>query len=225
MRLHRLFTILDRLRLARTPIAAENLAESMGVSLRTMYRDMATLKDIGAPIRGEGGVGYQLEPGYFLPPLHFDEDELDAVILGMKLVGARGDGPLSEAAARALSKVRAAVSNKHKREVANAPLGAFSTKERSGSAIRFLSPLRKAIRQRDKVDLRYRDAQGHDTNRRIRPLGLTAFDAVWCLTAWCETRQAFRNFRIDRIQGMDATGEHFSSEQGKEFGDYIESLA
>ena len=107
MRASRLFGLLEQLRMHRQPVSAAQLAETLGVSVRTLYRDIATLQSMGAPIRGEGGVGYQIERGYFLPPLHFDTDELDAITLGMQLISARGDGDLKQAAARVAAKVDA----------------------------------------------------------------------------------------------------------------------
>lgn len=225
MRILRLFSILDRLRVHRNPVSADTLAATLDVSPRTIYRDMATLQAMGAPIRGEGGVGYQIEKGYFLPPLHFDPDELDAIILGMRLAAARGDGPLADAALRASAKINAVLSDDAKDEYARAPLLAFSGQSNTPDrSLRFLSPLRLALRQRRRLSIRYRDLKGRPSTRRVRPLGLTAFDKVWLLTGWCEQKSDFRNFRIDRLVAVKETGETFRREAGKEFNDYLRTL-
>jgi len=225
MRTLRLFAILDRLRLRRRPVSAETLAETLGVSVRTIYRDMSALQSMGAPIRGEGGIGYQIEKGYFLPPLHFDPDELDAIVLGMGLVAARGDGPLTNAALRASAKINAVLSDDDKDAYSDSPLLAYSVHaEGGGDSIAFLSPLRAAVRKRQRLAITYRDLQEKRSARRIRPLGLTAFDAVWLLTGWCEKRSAFRNFRIDRIEALESTGQTFRREPGREFKDYLRTL-
>ena len=225
MRTIRLFAILDQLRVHRHPISAEFLADELGVSMRTIYRDMVTLQAMGAPVRGEGGIGYQIENGYFLPPLHFNPDELDAVILGMQLVAARGDGPLAEAALRASAKIHAVLSKDDKNKYSNSPLLAYSNEnEAAAKAVDFLSPVRTAVRERNRLSIRYCDLKGQETERCVHPLGLTAFDTVWLLTAWCETRKDFRDFRVDRIMSVTATGDRFANEKGKEFRDYLEAL-
>ncbi len=201
MRTLRLFSILDELRVHRRPVSAQTMADKLGVSVRTIYRDMATLQQMGAPVRGEGGIGYQIEKGYFLPPLHFDEDELDAVILGMRLVAAKGDGPLADAALRASAKINAVLSEHDREAYSGSPLLAYSEQEEEADdALRFLSPLRRAIRDRQYLQITYMDLKQSRSQRSVRPLGLTAFSRVWLLTAWCELRQDFRNFRVDRLQ-------------------------
>lgn len=225
MRTLRLFALLDQLRVHKHPISAETLAEKTGVSVRTIYRDMATLQQMGAPIRGEGGIGYQIEKGYFLPPLHFDEDELDAVILGMRLVAARGDGPLTDAAMRASAKITAVLSDDAKDRYSQAPLMAYVHEEgQMDEVLRFLTPLRTAVRNRHFLQITYKDLKERSSSRTIRPLGLTAFETVWLLTAWCELRQDFRSFRVDRISAVAEDGKTFPRESGKELRDYLATL-
>ncbi len=225
MRILRLFAILDQLRVRRHPVAAETLAETLGVSVRTIYRDMKTLQAMGAPVRGEGGLGYQIEKGYFLPPLHFDPDELDALVLGMGLVAARGDAPLADAAERASAKINAVLSDQYQGFSFNSPLQVHAEEERAGeSSVSFLSPLREALRQRQVLEISYQDLKGHNSIRPIRPLGLTAFDRVWLLTAWCQKREDFRNFRVDRVVALRNTGKTFPRERGRELKDYLATL-
>nr|WP_284216086.1 YafY family protein [Agaribacter marinus] len=223
MRTLRLFSILDLLRSRRTPISAELMAETLGVSMRTIYRDMVTLQDMGAPIRGEGGIGYQIEKGYFLPPIHFDPDEFDAFILGMRMVAARGDLPLAGAAQRAIGKINAVLPD-GRHNLQEQSLLAYSTQSEEKVPLPHLSALRAALRERKKLEITYLDLKGRSSTRVIRPLGLTAFDLVWVLTAWCEEREAFRNLRVDRLQSVDCTGAIFSREAGKEFSDYLKTL-
>ncbi|MCW9033313.1 MAG: YafY family transcriptional regulator [Rhodospirillales bacterium] len=221
MRILRLFKILDHLRINRLPISAEKLASSLDVSVRTIYRDMATLQSMGAPVRGEGGVGYQLEKGYFLPPLHFDPDELDAIVLGMQLISVRGDEQLADAAIRASSKIKAALLEGDQDRFAMSPLLACPIEEEAIITNPFLSQTRIAIRKRLRLRMTYQDLKEQKTTRNIRPLGLTVFDKVWLLTAWCESKSDFRNFRVDRIEIIEETGDVFPREPGREFHDYL----
>lgn len=221
LRTIRLFSILDILRSRRRPVAAATLADLLNVTERTVYRDMATLKAMGAPIRGEGGVGYVIERGYFLPPMQFDPDELDVILLGIRMVKARGDIAMKDAAERVLGKIGAVLSDSGR--PFDRPLLAVG-RTASAEGHEALSPLRAAIRNRRKTALQYRDTNGKVSERQVRPLGLTAFESVWVLTAWCEMRADFRNFRLDRIEAFDVTPERFPREKGKEFQDYLKTL-
>ncbi|MEP3431744.1 MAG: YafY family protein [Roseibium sp.] len=221
MRTVRLFSILDQLRGRRRPISAEALADVLNVSVRTIYRDISTLQSMGAPIRGEGGVGYQIEAGFFLPPLHFDPDELDALILGIRMVSVRGDENLARAAGRVLGKIETVLSGDDKS--VDQPLLAVGTGKSDKKAFG-LSGLKQSIRNRKKILLKYQDDQGQRSTRTVRPLGLTAFESVWVLTAWCQQREDFRNFRLDRMISANETDETFKRERGKEFSDYLASL-
>ncbi len=224
MRILRLFAILDRMRVNRRPVSAETLAQALDVSVRTIYRDMATLQSMGAPVRGEGGIGYQLEKGYFLPPLHFDPDELDAIILGMQLISVRGDEQLANAAVRASAKIKAALLEGERDNFATSPLHAVSMPDEVPAASPLLSPIRLALRERMRLNITYKDLKEKSSTRIIRPLGLTVFDRVWLLTAWCESKSDFRNFRVDRIAEIIKTGDIFPRETGKEFHDFLQTL-
>lgn len=225
MRTLRLFSLLDRLRGCRGPVSAEALARELDVSVRTIYRDMASLQAMGAPIRGESGIGYQIERGYFLPPLSFDPDELDAIALGMRLVATKGDHGLAEAGRRVTAKIGAVLGDDQRERFAGLPLLAVtrgSPEHRKSEA--HLSRLRQALRERMFIILRYLDLKEQESLRLCRPLGLVAFDAVWVLTVWCEARQDFRNFRVDRILSFEAAGKRFRPERGKRFEDYVRSM-
>ncbi|WP_104668852.1 helix-turn-helix transcriptional regulator [Ensifer adhaerens] len=226
MKTVRLFALLDQLRVSRHPVSAEALAQSLGVSPRTIYRDMASLQSMGAPVRGESGLGYQLETGYFLPPLQFGPDEMEAIALGLRLVMARDRADLHDAAKRAAGKVASTVGPEGKERFQTLPLLAVSRKRATDDhAARWGSVVRRTIRERRIVELSYCDLEGQGSNRRVHPLGLTLFDDVWLLTAWCELRDDFRNFRLDRIGGIQETGTRFRSQNGRRFTDYLATLS
>jgi predicted DNA-binding transcriptional regulator YafY len=221
MRTERLFRLLDELRGRRHAVSAQVLAETLGVTMRTIYRDIATLQGMGAPIRGEGGVGYQLEKGYFLPPLHFDDNELDALIIGLRLAAARGDHGLGTSANSVLAKIEAVLSGgSHSTDRPLLAPGGVETK----ASLSALEPLRKALRKRRKILLGYEDLKGQISERVVRPLGLTVFEKVWLLTGWCEMKDGFRNFRVDRVSTLRPLEERFRDEPGKRFSDYLSSL-
>lgn len=225
MKTIRLFTLLDHLRGRIHPVSAEALAQALDVSVRTIYRDMATLQAIGAPVRGESGLGYVLEKEYFLPPLTFDPNELDAIMLGMRLIGARGDEELSAAASRVSAKISAVIDVKNTDSYKQRPLRAATRRsEESEKAVKHLAFLRLATRQRLQLNIHYVDLKGRESHRIARPLGLTIFDTVWILTVWCENRADFRNLRIDNILAVESTGQKFRHERGKLFEDYLKTL-
>jgi predicted DNA-binding transcriptional regulator YafY len=225
MRTTRLFLILDALRVATSPVQARTLALDLEVSERTIYRDMATLQAIGAPVRGEAGIGYQLEPGFFLPSLHFDVDEMDALRFGLRLVSAKGDSSLREAAERAAGKIAAVLDGPTGRDFLDLPFLAVSRiAGRARDDGDMLVDLRGAIRRRAVLRIAYADLNDRDSERTCRPLGLTIFDDAWLLTIWCELRGDFRNLRVDRIRSIAATGQVFRHEPGKRLADYLRSL-
>lgn len=225
MKTLRLFALLDLLRASRRPVAAEVMAAHFGVSPRTIYRDIASLQAIGAPIRGESGLGYQLEPGYFLPPLQFDAEEMEAIMLGMRHLIARRGGGLQAAAERVTGKVAAALGADSGERFQNLNLLAVTRhREADLLADQWGAVVRRAIRDRQILSLRYRSLNGQESTRKIHPLGLTLFDDVWLLTAWCEAAGDFRNFRLDRIEALDETGARFRPQPGRRFRDYLATL-
>lgn len=205
-RLFRLVQLLQNRRFA----TAQFLAESLGVSLRTVYRDVQDLSRSGVPILGEAGVGYRLDPGHQLPPMTFNTDELAALVLGARMVEAWCDPELAKAARSVLDKVEAVLPESLVRAIGETPLFAPSTflSERRKVA---LGPLRKAIGDRNIVDMEYETENGDSTKRRIWPLGLYFFGSKWVLAAWCELRQDYRSFRPDRILELEILDEHFET--------------
>jgi len=191
----RLLDLIQALRRRRRPVTARQLAAEMGVSLRTLYRDVATLIAQGAPIEGEAGVGYVLRPGFVLPPLMFAEDEVDALILGLRLVAERGDPTLERAAADALAKIVAVLPAELEDAAATSGLLAGPSAPRSPH----LAALREAMRREQVIRLHYTDKHGAVTERRVWPVAVGFFEGAEVLAAWCEARQDFRHFRLDRI--------------------------
>jgi predicted DNA-binding transcriptional regulator YafY len=225
MKTIRLFQLLDNLRSRIHPVSALTLAQALNVSERTIYRDMATLQSIGAPIRGESGLGYVLNKGHFLPPLSFDTDELDAIMLGVRLLAARADDDLGAAIKRVSAKVAAVLDDNKKDTYQRLPLRAVSKPSNEITrANGHLTALRLAIRQRQQLAIHYVDLKNNESHRTVRPLGLTIFDTVWILTVWCEVRSDFRNLRVDNIVTATPTGAHFQHERGKRFEDYLKTL-
>lgn len=207
-RTERLLALLQLLRRHRTPVTGPALAEDLGVSLRTLYRDIATLQGQGADIEGEAGVGYVMRPGYTLPPLMFTADEIEALVLGMRWVSRRADDPrLGDAAANALSKITAVLPAELRDSVEQATL-LMPAGEVIPAAVD-LGAIRVAIRQEKKLSIAYRTGEGDDSARTIWPFALAFFEKTRVITAWCELRQDFRSFRVDRIVGMEVLGERY----------------
>jgi predicted DNA-binding transcriptional regulator YafY len=211
----RLFTLLDALRAHRRPVAAERLARELEVSVRTIYRDVQTLIGLGAPIAGEAGVGYVLTPGFFLPPLMFGADELEALVLGARWVRGQGDEALARAAQSALAKIAMASPKDLRETIANTALWAASGGKAqegetpAGPLRGLLKVLREAIRNEHKLVLAYTDERGQASERTVWPIGLAFFERTRMVVAWCELREGFRHFRTDRIRGCDCTGERY----------------
>ena len=166
------------------------------MSLRTVHRDVATLVAQGAPIEGEAGLGYVLRPGFTLPPLMLGDDEVDALILGLRMVAGRGDAGLERAASDALAKILAVLPP----EMEDADLSSSLMAGPAGAdRSPHLDPIRRALRAERKLWLRYADKAGTATERRVWPVALGFFAEVEVLAAWCELRRGFRHFRLNRM--------------------------
>ena len=215
----RLFQII--LLLGRNKVlTARYLAENLAVSERTIYRDIRDLALSGVPIEGEAGVGFMLRKGYQIPPLMFNEEELQALVLGARIVQSWADPELAKAARLLLAKVEAVLPIAMKPKLDHSPLLVpdFHIPAAMTTA---LAELRHAIAGTFKVNFRYTRADGEKSERIVCPLGLFYWGASWTLGAWCELRENFRTFRIDRMQGVQILTDRFSVETGKRLQDYL----
>ena len=218
-RADRLFEIIEILR-RRKLVRARDIAEQLEVSERTVYRDIQDLIASGVPIEGEAGVGYILRPGFDLPPIMFSETEIEALMLGARIVETSGDPELSEAARSVIAKIDAVLPPPLRDYMEETALLAPS--DRFYIPISFaLSDLRHALRTQLKVRFAYTDAIGDPTRRTVRPLSLAYFGPVWMLAAWCELREDFRVFRLDRIADFECLDEAFVSERGKTLREFL----
>jgi predicted DNA-binding transcriptional regulator YafY len=204
----RLLQLIEALRGRRRPVTAAILAAELGVTVRTIYRDVATLASEGVPIEGEAGIGYVLRPGFLMPPLMLPEEELEALVLGLRLVGARGDAPLARAGRQALSRILAVLPPDLRDRAEGAGLMAGPSPAEAEPAID-LAVVRAALRQERKLAIVYADGSGRSSQRVIWPIALAFFEKVRLVVAWCELRQDFRSFRADRITALTQTGEPY----------------
>lgn len=204
----RLFQLMDALRASRRPVTAAALAERLGVSERTIYRDMQTLAELGAPVEGSAGLGYLLRSGFFLPPLMFDVDELEALVLGARWVRRQGDPALAQAAANALAKIATATPKDLRDDMADTSLWVPLMRD-APEHDEFVRPAREAIRRQHKMRIHYRDENGLTSERTVWPFALAFYEGRRLLAAWCEMRQANRHFRIDRIAQAEALAERY----------------
>lgn len=197
-RTHRLFDLLQMLRRRRRPVSGAELAREAGVSLRTLYRDIAALQAMGAEIDGEPGVGYVLRPGFLLPPLMFSEEEIEALALGAKWVARHTDDELSHAARNAVAKISAVLPQDLRTRLEDDALVVGPGWKRPHPVE--LKVLRRALRDERKLAISYRDEKGRHTKRVLWPVALGFFESTRVLVGWCELREAFRHFRADRIE-------------------------
>ncbi len=201
----RLLELVQVLRRHRAPVTGPALARELGVSLRTLYRDIATLQEQGADIRGEPGLGYVLRPGFTLPPLMFSAEEIEALVLGSRWVALRGDARLAAAAENVVAKIRAVLPPELREGIDAATVTVPSLGAIAPSSRVDVSALRGAIRKERKVVIAYRGGDGAITRRTIWPILLGFFDRVLLVAAWCELRDDYRSFRVDRILELDAS--------------------
>ena len=202
-RAQRLLDLIQILRRHRYPVTGSNLAKELGISLRTLYRDIATLQAQGAAIEGEAGLGYVLRSGFILPPLMFSEEEIEALVLGSRWVARSTDQQLGIAASNVLAKIAAVLPQelRYQLELSGLLIGPPKTlverdEEKEAS-------IRKAIRHESKLHIIYKDLKGEQSERIIWPLALGYFEEVQVLVAWCELRADFRHFRIDRLISLN----------------------
>jgi len=216
----RLFDIIQRLRTARGPITAAALAADLDVTVRTVYRDVATLQARRVPIEGAPGIGYMLRRGFDLPPLMFTTEEIEAIAVGARLVARTGDPALQSAADSVLSKVTVVLPEALRAQLAQ-PLVFVSP---SGAPIAEqvnLATVRQAIRDERKLHIDYADETGARTRRTIWPIAVAYYVQATLLGAWCELRQDYRHFRTDRIAALRVLDERYPSDNGRLMAEWL----
>lgn len=220
-RADRLFQIVQLLRGGRLTTAAR-LAERLEVSERTIYRDIADLQASGVPIDGAAGVGYVLREGFEMPPLMFTRDEIVALVAGARLIRAWGGAGMARGAEEALVKIAAVLPEAERARAAQVQIHSFAPEMTPALKAR-LDEIEAAVEGRLRIDVAYTDQDGRESRRTLRPLGLWFWGKVWTLVAWCELRDDFRMFRVDRI-GTLAAGARFRVERGQSLADFLRRM-
>lgn len=219
-RADRLIKIVHFLRRRRRAVTAKRIAEEFNTCTRTVYRDIQSLMDSGVPVIGEAGVGYMIDKEYYLPPITFDADELEAIGLGMSMVRQWTDERFAAKANSAFEKVLAVLPANLQGELQQVSTYSAVSRPSLPWVVSF-SDLRDCIRMRRKIQIEYTDEAKQNTTRILRPLALVFFSPVWLLASWCEKREDFRHFRLDRIRTMQYDGSTFDDEQGKNLASYM----
>ena len=217
-RAERLFRLVERLRAGRL-VTARQLACALEVSERTVYRDVAHLIGSGVPIEGEAGVGYVMRQGYDLPPLMFDEEEVVALVAGARLIRAWGGTGMAGAAESAIDKIAAVLPEARARRAGSVHIHAFRPNTLPAELTSRIDMIEEAADRRRRVAFAYDALGGGRTQRTVRPLGLFFWGQVWTLVAWCELRDDFRMFRVDRMDALAEAGA-FRDEPGKRLADF-----
>lgn len=218
-RAERLFRLVNEMR-ARGVSRADDLAENLEVSVRTVYRDIAHLQASGLPIDGAAGVGYLLRPGFDLPCVTFTYEQVDALAVALSFAESLDDPGLATAAREARAKIQATMPEPETRLLADAPY--FALRRKTGVATH-TSLLRRAIRTRRIVRILYADGDGRQTERRIQPLAIWNFAEGWMVSGWCTLRQDFRTFRLDRIATLALTDDPFDDDPAKGLQAFLEA--
>ena len=221
-RADRLFQIVQHLRARRLTTAAQ-LAELLAVSERTVYRDIRDLSLSGIPVQGEAGVGYCLDRSFELTALMFTPDEVEAVVVGLRMAQAFAGHRLSHASVTALDKVILALP-KHRRAEVERPQIYAPAVHAHPEVDSLRETLTSAINDRAVLQLVYADDNGRNTDRTVQPLALNFWGAVWTLAAWCRLRKDFRNFRLDCVNACNRTGDSFIDEPGKTLADFLRTV-
>ena len=216
-RAERLFRLVQEMR-SRELCRAEDLADVMEVSVRTIYRDIAHLQASGLPIEGAAGLGYLLRPGFDLPPMTFTRDQLEALALGLRFVEAAADADMALSASEVWSKIEAVLPEGRTSGLTDMPVFAL---RRARPTLNDARIIRAAIKDCQVLNISYTNEQELATNRSIWPLSLTVFTNGWMIAAWCELRQDFRAFRLDRISTLSPAGETFVPKEGRDLAAYL----
>lgn len=222
-RAERLNNIVHHLRRMHQAVTAETLAEVFEVSPRTIYRDIQNLIDSGVPINGEAGVGYVIDKRYHLPPIMFDTDELEAIALGIGMVSNWTDELFAAKAQSAYKKIQATLPAPLIHELHQISTFSAPSRYKIPWEVSF-TQVRECIRKRKKIQFNYLDLQDQTSQRTIWPLALISFSPVWLLAGWCELRQSFRNFRLDRLSEFVVLDNRYPNEKDKNLAAYLKQV-
>lgn len=223
-RAERLFQLTTLLRNRRTVLTAKQMSEHLRVSERTIYRDIQSLSLSGVPIEGEAGVGYRLSHRYQLPPLMFDREEVEALLLGARMVSSWGDTEMAIHANQAIQKILAVLPDHLRHSDESLPLLVPNIEEVQKFYTAHSQPMREAIRLRQRVAMDYVRADDEHSSRTIEPLGMIFWGKVWTLVAWCQLRGDYRTFRLDRIQSILVTDERFETSENKSLKHFLQLM-
>lgn len=213
-RADRLIKIVHFIRSRRQAVTAKRISEEFEICTRTVYRDIQDLINSGAPIRGEAGVGYIIDKQYYLPPITFDAQELEAIGLGISMVRQWTDEPFAKKADSAFEKIQAVLPASLQGELEQITTYSIPNQSALPWTVSF-SDLRESIRIRRKIRIKYTDVAQQTTIRILHPLALIFCSPIWLLATWCEKRNDFRNFRLDRIQTVKFYEDFFDDEKDK----------
>ena len=212
-RSNRLISLLQLLRAYRYPVSAQTLAEQLDISVRTVYRDLELLREQGANIQGEVGLGYVLLEDLALPPLQLNHAEIEALVLGLRWVCRHSDEHLVQSAKSLFHKIQHVLPNEMQNALQNSPMLVGSEYRPQQGEHQFIQMIRQAIQKQSVLDMQYLDLKEQLSQRSIYPLALAYFNQLRLLLTWCEERQDFRNFRIDRIQRLELTQQHYQPDR------------
>lgn len=218
-RADRLIQMVQFLRSRSRAVTGQQIADEFGICTRTVYRDMQALMDSHVPISGEAGVGYVIDKRYYMPPVAFDVDELEAIGLGIAMVRQWTDAEFAHKADSAFVKIHAVLPAEIQSEMQQITTYSIPDANLIPWTVSF-SQLREAIRERRKVVIAYSDERGRKSKRTLRPLALIFATPVWVLASWCETRRDFRNFRLDRMTSLELNDDVFEHEEDKNLDAY-----
>ncbi len=218
-RADRLIRIVHFLRGRRRAVTAKTIAEEFEICTRTVYRDIQDLMNAGTPINGEAGAGYIIDKRYYLPPVTFDADELEAIGLGISMVRHWTDERFAAKADSAFAKIQAVLPASIQGELEQITTYSIPNQPVLPWTVSF-SDLRECIRTRRKIHIKYSNESQQTTSRTLRPLALIFCSPIWLLATWCEKRNDFRNFRLDRIQDIKFCEDNFSDEKDKNLSAY-----
>lgn len=223
-RAERLFQLTTLLRNRRTVLTAKQMSEHLRVSERTIYRDIQSLSLSGVPIEGEAGVGYRLSHRYQLPPLMFDREEVEALLLGARMVSSWGDTDMAIHANQAIQKILSVLPDHLRHSDESLPLLVPNMEQVQKYYTAHSQPMREAIRLRQRVAIDYVRADEQASSRTIEPLGMIFWGKVWTLVAWCQLRDDYRTFRLDRIRSMMVTAENFETSDIKSLKYFLQLM-